>query len=124
MKFKKKNVKVFVLVTTVLLFILTFVLAISIFGDISQEVRNEPFGNGDALEWHESLDLILARYNNIKIEEDVEREVIECIIFMAQMPRKAYKQYRREYDLEGYSEIAESYIDYDWIEIVSKKLKF
>jgi len=43
MKFKKKNVKVFVLITTVLLFILTFVSAIYIFGDISQEVRNETF---------------------------------------------------------------------------------
>ena len=40
------------------------------------------------------------------------------------MPKKAYKQYRREHDLEGYSEIAESYIDYDWTEIASKKLKF
>jgi len=43
MKFKKKNVKVFVLVTTVLLFILTFVSAIYIFADINQEARNEPF---------------------------------------------------------------------------------
>lgn len=43
MKFKKKDVKVFVLITTVLLFILTFVSVIYIFGDISQEVRNESF---------------------------------------------------------------------------------
>ena len=83
----------------------------------------EPFGNGDALEWHESLDLILSKFNNISVLEDCKGEVVECNIFMAKMPKKAYNQYRREHDLEGYSEIAESYINYDWIEIASKKLK-
>jgi hypothetical protein len=43
MKFKKKNVKLFVLVATIGLFILTFVAAVYIFGDISQEIKNEPF---------------------------------------------------------------------------------
>jgi accessory gene regulator protein AgrB len=42
-KFKKKNVKIFVIIVTVILFILTFVTAIYIFGDLQQEIKNEPF---------------------------------------------------------------------------------
>ena len=30
------------------------------------------FGEGDSLEWHESLDLQLVRFNNIKISKKVK----------------------------------------------------
>jgi flagellar basal body-associated protein FliL len=43
MKFKKRNVKLFILIVAVILFILTFVTAIHIFGDVQQEIKNEPF---------------------------------------------------------------------------------
>ena len=80
-------------------------------------------GESGCMEWHESLDLQLLRFNNIRILEDVEGETIENVLFMAEMPKKAYKKYRKEFEKEGYSEIAEMYINYDWIEITSKKFK-
>ena len=83
------------------------------------------FGDGGILEWHESLDLKLAQFNNIKvIDKDAEKgNIIECFLFMAKLPKKEYKKYRNEYELEGYSEIAEEYINYDWTIVTSKKFK-
>ena len=82
------------------------------------------FGEGDSLEWHESLDLQLVRFNNIKISKKVNKgTVIECFLFMAKLPKKEYKKYRKEYEKEGYSEIAENSINYDWTIITSKKFK-
>jgi hypothetical protein len=81
-------------------------------------------GESGCGEWHESLDLQLLRFNNINITEHVDKgETIENFLFMGEMPKKAYKQYRKEYDKEGYSEIAECYINYNWVEIASKKYK-
>jgi hypothetical protein len=80
-------------------------------------------GLGDALEWHESLDLMLLKYNNIQITEQTETNIFECFLFMADIPKKQYKKYRKEYDLEGYSQIAENYIDYNWDIVTSKKIK-
>ena len=42
---------------------------------------------------------------------------------MAELPKKEYKKYRKEYDKEGYSEIAENSIDYNWTIVTSKKFK-
>ena len=42
---------------------------------------------------------------------------------MAKLPKKEYKKYRKEYEKEGYSEIAENSINYDWTIITSKKYK-
>jgi hypothetical protein len=83
----------------------------------------EPFGESGCLEWHKSLDLMLAKYNNIKFLEDVKGETTECFLFMAELPKRNYKAYRKEYDKEGYSEIAENFIDYNWTIIASKKQK-
>ena len=81
-------------------------------------------GESECCEWHESLDLQLLRFNNINIIEHVDKgETIENFLYMAEIPKKAYKLYREEHDREGYSEIAEMYINYDWIEIINKKYK-
>lgn len=84
------------------------------------------FGDGGILEWHKNLDLKLAQFNNIKVvDKNAEkRDVVECFLFMAKLPKKEYKKYRKEYDKEGYSEIAEDFINYDWTIVTSKKFKF
>lgn len=45
--------------------------------DILHDEQNFPvdfncgaFGEGDSLEWHESLDLQLAKFNNVKVTEN------------------------------------------------------
>lgn len=83
------------------------------------------FGDGGILEWNESLDFKLAQFNHIVIDDEqvVKGDIIECFLFMAELPKKIYKGYRKEYDKEGYSEIAETHINYDWIEVTSKKYK-
>ena len=99
--------------------------------DILHDEQNFPvdfncgaFGEGDSLEWHESLDLQLAKFNNVKVTEKVDKgTVIECCLFMGKLPKKEYKKYRKEHEKEGYSEIAENNIDYDWTIITSKKFK-
>jgi hypothetical protein len=81
-------------------------------------------GENECCEWHESLDLQLLRFNNIRITEKVDRgTTIECSLFMAKLPKKEYKRYREEYEKEGYSEIAENSINYDWTIVTSKKFK-
>lgn len=81
-------------------------------------------GESTCCEWHESLDLQLARFNNVKITEDLDKEdTVENFLYMADIPKKGYKKYREEFDREGYSEIAEEYINYDWKVVTSKKYK-
>lgn len=83
------------------------------------------FGDGGILEWHESLDFKLAQFNHIVIDDEqvTKGDVIECFLFMAELPKKEYKKYRKEYDKDGYSEIAEHSIDYNWTIVTSKKQK-
>ena len=83
----------------------------------------EPFGEGDALEWNKSLDLMLAKYNNIKLLEGEKGDIVECFLFAANLPKKVYNIYRDECEREGYSEIAEGVINYDWDILLSKKIK-
>lgn len=93
-------------------------------GHFPLEFNFGKMGEVDWFEWHESLDLQLARFNNIKITEKIDKgETIENFLFMAEIPKKEYKRYRKEYDKEGYSEIAENHINYDWTIVAVKKFK-
>lgn len=84
----------------------------------------DKLGENECCEWHDSLDLQLLRFNNVRITEKVDKgTTIECFLFMADIPKKGYKLYREEHEKEGYSEIAEQYINYNWTIVTSKKFK-
>lgn len=64
---------------------------------------------GDSLEWHESLDLQLVRFNNIKISKKlIIKELLLNVFIYGKSCRKKNIKVRKEYEKEGYSEIAEN----------------